>query len=441
MMLLDIFTFSGRLHPLIVHLPIGFLIIAIVFDILSYIPKYQNLKPAVSITLFLSFIAAILASVFGYLLSLTGEYDLNILESHKFSGILFALLTGIYWLVSIDTFNLRSKMGNRLNSVLLIGLGVLLAFTGHQGASLTHGQEYLSFKVLTYKSRNKPKTINEVLIYEDLVGPILKSKCVQCHRADKMKGDLNLESFSEVGKGGKSGHAVVAGNLEKSELFRRVTLDSDHKEFMPSDGKPALTKDEVEIVKFWINAGASGDNVQFISMKDHQRIRPVIESYVGLSSSSNKLEAIPSDSSLLNPDIPTDINMADINALREKGLKVRIMLNKPLMLDVTLRSNSGIKLPEISPVLLKVSKNIIWLNLSENEIADTDLNILKEFHNLEKIRLDKNPITDQASEFLVGLKKLNAVNLNETNITEKSLNILAKNPNIKTVYSWNSKHK
>jgi hypothetical protein len=36
MILLDIFSYLGRMHPLVVHLPIGFLVLAAIFDILTY---------------------------------------------------------------------------------------------------------------------------------------------------------------------------------------------------------------------------------------------------------------------------------------------------------------------------------------------------------------------------------------------------------------------
>ena len=75
MILLDITTFSGHLHPLIVHLPIGFILLAVVFNILSYRKKYESLKPAIPITLLMGFISAVLACIFGYVLSTSGDYD------------------------------------------------------------------------------------------------------------------------------------------------------------------------------------------------------------------------------------------------------------------------------------------------------------------------------------------------------------------------------
>ena len=76
MMLLNIATFIGHLHPLIVHLPIGFLALAILFELLSHFKKFEQLKTSVQATLFLGFVTAVLSCIFGYILSLSGEYEL-----------------------------------------------------------------------------------------------------------------------------------------------------------------------------------------------------------------------------------------------------------------------------------------------------------------------------------------------------------------------------
>ncbi len=44
---------------------------------------------------------------------------------------------------------------------------------------------------------------------------------------------------------------------DASELYKRITLDPVHEDFMPADGKPRLTKTETEIIRWWIaEAGA-----------------------------------------------------------------------------------------------------------------------------------------------------------------------------------------
>jgi len=115
---------------------------------------------------------------------------------------------------------------------------------------------------------------------------------------------------------------------------------------------------------------------------------------------------------------------------------VRVMLRKPLMLDVTLPAGPGIKAMEFKNDVMPFAKNIIWLNISGNNFTDGDLSFLKLFTNVEKLRLEKNPLTDQVSNNLIALKHLEAVNLNETKITDAAVINLKKNPAIKRIYTW-----
>ena len=58
-------------------------------------------------------------------------------------------------------------------------------------------------------------------------------------------------------RGGKDGPVVQAGNTQGSDLLRRITLPANHDDFMPKDGKKALSSDEVKLIELWIGAGAS----------------------------------------------------------------------------------------------------------------------------------------------------------------------------------------
>ncbi len=86
MIFTDIITFLGRFHPLVVHLPIGFLLMGAVFNVLSYFPNYRFLKDAMSFTLLAGFLAAVAACILGYLLSQSGEYDPEVLSQHRLVG-------------------------------------------------------------------------------------------------------------------------------------------------------------------------------------------------------------------------------------------------------------------------------------------------------------------------------------------------------------------
>src|SRR6476661_2799153 len=75
------------------------------------------------------------------------------------------------------------------------------------------------------------------------VQPIFKSACYQCHGPDKQKGKLRLDAKTIALHGGKSGKSIVPGNVEQSELYRRITSKDDD-ERMPQD-REALTGEQI----------------------------------------------------------------------------------------------------------------------------------------------------------------------------------------------------
>ncbi|MEP6750464.1 MAG: DUF2231 domain-containing protein, partial [Bacteroidota bacterium] len=169
--LLDIPGFLGHLHPLVVHLPIGFLLLAMMFDLLSYFSKYAYLKEAVSFTLFASFIAAVTSCIFGYLLSLSGDYNDVVLGNHKFAGIILTIITSLLFIATTKKAQSFFTIPAGLFSSLFAGVIVLMAYTGHQGGTLTHGSTYLSMETLTQEHRKKPANVEDALIFEDVVHP------------------------------------------------------------------------------------------------------------------------------------------------------------------------------------------------------------------------------------------------------------------------------
>lgn len=435
MILIDISTFLARLHPLIVHLPIGFLLLAVIFQLFSTFKPYENLKPAVAVTLLLGFMAGVLACLFGYLLSLSGDYDPDTLQNHMFSGISLTVISGILFFSTTPKFSALYALPRKVFTVLLIGLFFLISYSGHLGGTLTHGSGYLNARVLTEQKRPKPARVELAYIFEDVVHPILENKCAQCHQDGKLKGSLSVENLQSLLKGGKSGAAVVPGKTAESELFQRISLNPEHEKFMPSDGKTPLTKIETEILVWWIDKALAVEEKQLNKLKGNEAIRPQIASYLRMES-TDPLKGAAAIAQHINPDIPAKLNLALVENLRNKGLMVRVMLQKPVMLDITLPSGSGIKINTFKEDLVKVAKNIIWLNLSDNAITDKELDFLKLLVNLEKLRLEKNPLTGEVSNQLLSLKHLKAVNLNETSISNAGLNKLTLNPNIKNIYSW-----
>ncbi|QDU60303.1 Planctomycete cytochrome C [Planctomycetes bacterium Pan216] len=87
------------------------------------------------------------------------------------------------------------------------------------------------------------------------IKPLLAKKCFGCHNAEDAEGELDLTSREAMMRGGASGDpAVVAGDASRSPLHDAVTWEGDYQ--MPPKERNRLTRDEVTLLRDWVNAGA-----------------------------------------------------------------------------------------------------------------------------------------------------------------------------------------
>ena len=84
------------------------------------------------------------------------------------------------------------------------------------------------------------------------VQPILASNCYLCHGPDhsSREAGLRLDLRSEA-----LSTAIVAGHADQSELIHRITAHNEDR--MPPDDRPALSNDEIEVLRTWIDQGAN----------------------------------------------------------------------------------------------------------------------------------------------------------------------------------------
>lgn len=104
-------------------------------------------------------------------------------------------------------------------------------------------------------SANAQLSADELKFFESEIRPILISNCYGCHSisAGKSKGGLRLDTRASIRRGGKSGPAVVVGDIDSSLLIRAVRyVDLDVA--MPPDGP--LSLDDVALLEKWIAMGA-----------------------------------------------------------------------------------------------------------------------------------------------------------------------------------------
>ena len=91
------------------------------------------------------------------------------------------------------------------------------------------------------------------------IRPLLAEKCFQCHGLDEeaRETDLRLDTkeglFAEVSSGDV---AIVPGDPSESVVYQRLVTDDEDLRMPPADTKQ-LTPEEIELVKRWIESGAT----------------------------------------------------------------------------------------------------------------------------------------------------------------------------------------
>ena len=114
--------------------------------------------------------------------------------------------------------------------LLLVNLG-LLASSSHDGGSLTHGRDYLTKYMpnvirpifgLSVEAKSTANSVDDLVVFKDLIHPIIEQNCLTCHNPDKQKGELSLETYAGHLEGGDMGPSVVPKHI----LRRRTYINS-----------------------------------------------------------------------------------------------------------------------------------------------------------------------------------------------------------------------
>lgn len=429
--ILSIPEFIGHLHPVLVHLPIGFLLLACLFIWQSRKDKYANLQPAIHITLLLGMISAIASCITGYILSQTGDYDEEMISWHQWMGISVAVL-------SIVIFYFRKKSYFREWQWLFAPFLVLLIFiTGHLGGSLTHGSDYLTspLKDLAGDSevvvKIKPiPNVQEAIAYADIIAPIFQSKCYGCHGKSKQKGKLRLDAPEWIMKGGKDGVVILPGNSAKSDLVKRIVLPREEEHHMAPKEKPQLTSSEKALVAWWIDNGADFTK-KVKDLQQPDKIKPFLVSL----QKGNEERKTTTDI----PTAPVDKGSdAVINKLRNSSVLVQPVSAGSNYLEINFINVTG---PVDSLIFfLPVLKNqMVRLNMGGKALKDKEISPIGQCLNLRRLELDHSGITDSALVFLQDLEQLQSLNLVGTSVTVEGILKLKKLHHLQSIYLYQTK--
>ena len=245
--------FIGKFHPLLVHLPIGFFTLLGVLELLALRPNWKDLAIANRIILLLTIPASLASVVCGWLLA-RGQEESNTLFWHRWLGTGVAAAAIILWII-------RQRGWLRAYRRCLVATLVLLTIASHYGGSITHGENFLSWRK-TSSTPTQPRTTEDLLAqpaYTVAIQPIFEKHCVSCHGSHKSKGGLRMDTVELLLKGGDSGSCLDPTNATESLLGKRLNLPMDDDDHMPPDGKPQPSAAQLALLRWWLDAGAPTD--------------------------------------------------------------------------------------------------------------------------------------------------------------------------------------
>jgi uncharacterized membrane protein len=407
--------FIGRFHPLVVHLPIGILLLAIFFEWLPRKKKFRPYKRTIRFILWTGTFVATVACVTGLALSQRDNYNTNLVERHQWAAIGLTVASMLYAMIR-SSKKLRS--GYRFSSVVVL---LLVVITGHLGGSLTHGEDYLTASFDPSGSTFSLADVNlqRAKFYEDLVKPILAKRCLGCHGSSRQKGKLRLDAPEHILKGGESGKVIIPGKADESELAYRIQLPDDDEDHMPPREKPQLTKQEIGILTQWIASGASFSH----TLTEAGQVQ-AMEKLLGAARERN-ISDVPEESVAPAPvEIIQRLKQLDAVVVPVASTSNYLSVN---LIHVTL-------LDEAMDLLAQLKTQLIWLKAGSRPLTDLHVKKLVGLFNLTRVSLDHTLITDDGLESLKVLPNLHYLNLNHTRITSAGLNRLTSLKNLQSLF-------
>ena len=396
--------FFGRLHPLLVHLPIGILLLALLLLWLSRNERYSLSSATMKIIWLSGTFGALLSCISGFLLSLDGDYDGFVVGLHMWMGL---GLTAVSLFICARVF--ANNFGT-LFKIAVILLLLLIFLTGHLGGTLTHGEDYLQFNDAKNNQTVPLKpiaNIQQAVVYADLVQPLLQSRCYDCHASRKQKGGLRLDDSSYILKGGKDGKVLVSGNGGKSEFIRRLLLPREDEDHMPPKGKPQLSEKQIALLHWWVNSGASFSK-KVSELPQPEKMRAVLLTFQNAGQERAKNQYIPEGEAEL-PDPKA------VRALRERGVVILPVSQNSNYLSANFVTAQPIRDSDMINLAV-LHKQLIWLKVYDKAVNDKQLSLIGACKNLRILQLNNASFSGKGLVKLQSLDSLRSLSLVGTDV-------------------------
>ena len=433
--------FLGEFHPLFLHLPIGAVMLVIVMEILRLV-TFGKYSPPTTLGLFFASATGVFAMVFGYCLYLTGDFSGELIEEHKRDGIIFTILLIATFLVKYASD--IGFIGKFANPSYILGLFLTTAMmmsAGHHGGEITHGDPLDKAPWKLDEEAATAEVITDPVVYSNIVHPILEQKCITCHGEKKQKSGLRMDSYAALLEGGEETDCLIPGDTEKSAMVAYLHLPMEDDLHMPPEGKKQLTKEEIQILEWWVKIGApEASKISEVEVSDE--IAAAIDTL-------KTPEQIAREKAALEK--AEKERVAAIKAKRARLASSLKAVNGKYAGSLSYISKDSTDLSfsavsyrkdfndESLAILKDAAADITELDLSASAITDDSAQAIGDFVNLRTLKLNQTSITDSTLPEIERLNQLEVLNLHSTSVTDEGIKNLEPMSSLKKVFLWNTK--
>ncbi len=422
----------GRLHIVLLHLPIGLLLGVAAWELWrAWFGRKRAIELGASALFFawLSVLGSGMAIGTGLLHELELADQADAIWLHKWLGIaagVMSLLTAM--LATAARTGRRKTLTRAYRVVLLLTIGVLIP-AGHFGGELTHGEGYVLEPLLRRPSaggaggngeseNGTPGAINGAnnasadggglaganlseakrAALASRAREILAARCAGCHGSPRVRGGLRLDTTEAMLRGGNTGPALVLGDPAASLMMQRMLLALDHEDHMPPADRPQPTTDDLATIEAWIR---------------------------GLQTNPTAPPSLAPPAAGTTPPVPAEIDRPAIDNLLERDILTQRLWPDSTLIRVDCSTFPALTDDDALDLLVPLAPNIAELSLAGTAITDRTIAALASMPHLTRLNLTATAITDQCAQRLAAIPSLEHLTVTGTALSADALDWLS----------------
>ncbi len=411
----------GKWHLLLLHIPAAVLLLIPLAEIVLREPK-----PSRALLLMGDFAAGgtWMAALLGILHAHHNGFEGQGIDDHLWLGVGCAALAAVSWCLMQAAFLVRLP--------LQAAAALSVAAAGHVGGELVHGEGFLTrpsgARVAPATAEAAPADLAAMSpgqlrlhVYETRVKPLLAEHCTSCHDAKKQKGKLRMDSIAALEKGGSEGPALVWGKSAESRIIIRSTLPREDDESMPPDPKPMLSKEQVDVLRAWIDG-----------------VAPAAGAPPAKPAAPEAASPAPAKPASFRPN--AELRKVAARLAEQDGLTA---LPRALEIDaglVVAAHAAAARFDDAAFAKLAADgPAVAELDLSRSRITDASAAQLPRFPNLEVLILNDTQAGDALAKAAATLPRLERLALRSTQLTDAGLASLASARSLRSLFVGQSK--